>query len=169
MNTLILVLRIVHISAGIVWGGGSIVMYFFFGPAVKATNQIGQQFAGYLMLKSKFVMVMTTMATLTVLAGAILYWLESDGFTSGWMKSSAGIGFAVGGLFGLVAFISGVVFGQMNKKLAFIGSQVQGKPTPEQLTEIQSLQKKIAIATRFHVPSIIITILLMSASRYLLF
>lgn len=169
MNTLMLVLRIVHISAGIVWGGGSVIMHFFFGPTVRATNQTGQQFADHLMLKSKFVTVMTTMATLTVLAGAILYWLDSDGFTSEWMKSSAGIGFAIGGLFGLVAFISGVIFGQMNKKLAFLSSQVQGKPGPEQLAEIQSVQKKIALASRFHTPSIIISILLMSASRYLLF
>lgn len=169
MSILMLVLRVVHISAGIFWGGGSLMMNYFFGPTVKATNQVGQQFAGHLMLKTKFVTVMTIMAVLTVLAGATLYWLDSDGLTSPWMKSYTGIGFAVGGLFGLVGFIFGAMFGQLNKKLATVGSQVQGKPTPEQLAEIQSLQKRIALASRFHVPAIIIAILLMSASRYLLF
>jgi uncharacterized membrane protein len=169
MNVLMLVLRIVHISAGILWGGGSIIMHFFFGPTVKATNQTGQQFAGHLMLKTRFVTVMTTMATLTVLAGGSLYWIDSQGLTSAWVKSTAGIGFLIGGLFGFVAFVAGVTFGQLNKQLAIVGSQVQGKPTPEQMAEIQLLQKRIAATTRFHVPSIIIAILLMSASRYLLF
>lgn len=169
MNVLMLVLRIVHIGAGIFWGGGALLMNYFFGPTVKATNQVGQQFAGHLMLKTKFVTVMTIMAVLTVLAGASLYWLDSDGFTSAWIKSNTGIGFAIGGLFGLVAFIAGAIFGQLNKRLATVGSQVQGKPTPEQMVEIQSLQKRIATATKFHVPSLILAILLMSASRYLLF
>jgi hypothetical protein len=169
MNIVMLVLKIVHVSAGIFWGGGSLMMNYFFGPTVRATNQVGQQFAGHLMLRTKFVTVMTTMAVLTVLAGAGLYWIDSHGFTSAWMKSAPGIGFGIGGLFGLVGFVAGAIFGQLNKKLATVGSQVQGKPTPEQMAEIQSLQKKIATATRFHVPAIIIAILLMSASRYLIF
>jgi len=169
MSILMLVLRVIHIGAGVFWGGGSLMMNYFFGPTVKATNQVGQQFAGHLMLKTKFVAVMTIMALLTILAGASLYLLDSHGLTSAWMKSATGIGFAIGGVFGLVGFVFGAMFGNLNKKLATVGSQVQGKPTPEQLAEIQSLQKRIAFATRFHVPSIIIAILLMSASRYLLF
>ena len=53
MNILMVVLRIVHIGAGILWGGGSLIMNFFFGPTVKATAQIGQQFAGHLMLRTR--------------------------------------------------------------------------------------------------------------------
>ena len=169
MNILMVVLRIVHVGAGIFWGGGSLMMYFCFGPAVRATNQTGQQFAGHLMLKTRFVTVMTIMALLTVLAGAGLYWLDSGGFTSAWMKSTTGIGFAIGGVFGLVAFIYGAMFGNLNKQLATVGSQIQGKPTPEQMTQIQAIQKRIAGVTPIHVTSIIIAILLMSASRYLLF
>jgi hypothetical protein len=169
MNILVLVLRIVHIGAGIFWGGGALMMNYFFGPTVQATAQVGQQFAGHMMLRTKFVTTMTIMATLTVLAGATLYWMDSGGLTSAWMRSGPGIGFGIGGVFGLAGFISGAMFGQLNKKLATLGSQVQGKPTPEQLAEIQEVQKRIASASRVHVPSIIIAILLMSASRYLVF
>jgi uncharacterized membrane protein len=169
MNILLLVLRIVHISAGIFWGGGSLIMHFFFGPTVRATNQTGQQFAGHLMLRTRFVTVMTSMALLTVLAGASLYWLDSHGFTSAWMKSNAGMGFAIGGVFGLLAFVFGAIFGNLNQKLAKLGSEIKGQPTPEQLAQLQSIQKKIARVTPIHVSSIIIAILLMSASRYLFF
>ena len=169
MNILMLVLRIVHVCAGIFWGGGALMMNFFFGPTVRATAQVGQQFAGHMLLRTKFVTVMTTMAALTIVAGAGLYWIDSDGFTSAWQSSNAGIGFGIGGLFGFVGFVFGSIFGQLNKKLALIGSQVQGKPTPEQMSEIQAIQKRIATVTPIHVYSIIIAILLMSASRYLLF
>lgn len=169
MNILTLILRVIHVSAGIFWGGGSLMMHFFFGPTVKATNQTGQQFAGHMILKTRFVQVMTIMAALTVIAGASLFWLDSNGLTSAWMKSNAGIGFAVGGVFGFVAFVYGAMFGQLNKKLATLGSEIKGQPTPEQLANLQSIQKKIATVTPIHVTSIIIAILLMSASRYLLF
>lgn len=169
MTILMLVLRIVHICAGILWGGGSLLMHFFFGPTIGATKQAGQQFAGHLMLRTKFVTFMTTMALLTVLAGASLYWLDSNGLTSAWMTSNSGIGFGVGGLFGFVGFVSGATFGQLNKQLALVGSQVQGQPTSEQLGQIQSIQKRIANVARFHTPSIMIAILLMSAARYLRF
>lgn len=169
MNILMLVLRIIHICASILWGGGSLLMYFFLGPTIGATKQAGQQFAGHLMLKTKFVTFMTTMALSTVLTGVFLYLIDSHGLTSAWMTSASGLGFGVGGLFGLVGFISGAMFGNLNKRLARAGSQVQGQPTPEQLAQIQSIQAQIATASRFHTPAIIIAILLMSASRYLLF
>jgi uncharacterized membrane protein len=162
-----LVLRIVHISAGIFWGGGSLMMNFFFGPTVRATKQTGQQFAGYLMLRTRFVTVMTIMAALTILAGASLYWIDSNGFTSAWFKSNTGIGFGIGGIFGLVGFIFGAIFGQLNKKLATIGSQINGQPTPEQIASMQSIQKKLATVTPVHITSIIFAILFMSAARYL--
>jgi uncharacterized membrane protein len=164
-----LVLRIIHVCAGIFWGGGALMMHSFFGPTVRATEQVGQKFAGHMMLKTKFVNVMTIMASLTVLAGASLYWIDTGGFTSAWTQSAPGIGFAIGGFFGLVGFIFGAMFGRLNKQLATLGSRVQGQPTPEQLAEIQAVQKKIAFAERFHVPAVILAILFMSASRYLIF
>ncbi len=169
MTILTLILRVIHISAGIWWGGGSLLMHFFFGPTVRATDAVGKQFAGHLMLRTRFVTVMTAAALLTVLAGASLYWIDSGGLTSKWMTSTTGIGFAVGGIFGFVGFVSGAMFGNLNKKLALVGSQVKGAPTPEQIAQIQATQKQIATVTPIHVTSIIIAILLMSASRYLLF
>jgi len=169
MNILTLVLRIIHVGSAVFWGGGALLMFYFFGPTVQATQQVGQQFAGHFVLRTKFVAVMTLMASLTILAGAGLYWIDSSGLTSAWMKSNAGVGFAIGGFFGLIGFIFGAIFGQLNKKLATLGSQIQGKPTPEQMSAIQALQKRIATVSPISVYSIIIAILFMSASRYLTF
>jgi len=167
MDILLLALRVVHIGAGVFWGGGALMMNYFFGPTVRATGQAGQQVAGHLTLKTKFVNVMTGMATLTILSGAGLFWIASNGLTSAWMKSGMGIGFAIGGLFGLAGYISGVIFGRLNLKLARLGSQIKGKPTTGQLAEIQSLQKRIALSARISIPCIILSILLMAVARYL--
>ena len=169
MNVLMLVLRIIHISAAIFWGGASLMMYYFFSPTVRDTKQVGQQFAGHLVLKTPFVSAMTIAAVLTVLAGASLYLIDSHSFTSAWTTSSAGLGFGIGGLFGLVAFVHGALFGQLNKKLALLGSRIQGQPTADQVAQIQDIQKKIARVAPIQIVTIIIAILLMSASRYLLF
>ncbi|MBV6395134.1 MAG: hypothetical protein HFACDABA_00705 [Anaerolineales bacterium] len=167
MDILMLALRVVHIGAGIFWGGAALMMNYFWGPTVRATGLAGQQFAGHLMLKTKFVNVMTAMATLTILSGAGLFWVASNGLNSAWLKSGMGIGFALGGLFGLVGYISGAIFGRLNLNLTRLGSQIKGKPTPGQLAEIQSLQKRVALSARVSIPCIILSILLMAVARYL--
>ena len=72
-------------------------------------------------------------AVLTVLAGAVLYWIDSGGFTSSWMKSGPGITFGVGAVFGFIALIYGAQVGQNNLKLARLGASLQGPPNEDQL------------------------------------
>ena len=53
------------------------------------------------------------------------------------MRSGAGIGFGIGAIFGIIALVFGAIFGGSNAKLAEVGAQIQGKPTNEQLSQIQ--------------------------------
>lgn len=112
---------------------------------------------------------MTVMAVSTVLAGALLYWHDSNGFTSAWMTSSTGIGFGIGAVFGLIAFVFGAIFGSTNAKLTQVGAQIQGKPTEEQLAQIQALQKRIKTVSPIHIYSMILAMLFMATARYLVF
>ena len=169
MNIYLLVLRLVHVSAGIFWVGGALLMNFFIGPSIGATAQAGQQFAGYLMTKTRLVTVMTAAAILTVLAGALLYWRDSQGLTSAWMQASPGIGYAIGGFAGLLSFIFGIMFGQLNKKIALLGGQIKGQPTQEQLAQLQDLRKRITRITPLHSASMIVTVILMATARYFTF
>lgn len=169
MNVLMLVLRIVHIFAGIVWGGGALVMEFFIGRTIAATGETGQKFVQHLMNKVRMHNFMTVAALCTVLAGALLYWIDSDGFSSGWLESGSGIGFGIGAAFGLVAFVFGAIFGSSNAKLAQMGAQIQGKPTSEQLSQIQAIQKRISTVSPIHVFSMILAMLFMATARYFIF
>ena len=169
MNIVVILLRLIHIIAAVIWGGGALIMEFFIGRAILATGESGQKFIQHLMNKIRMHRFMTLAAIATVLAGVILYWLDSNGFSSAWVRSSTGIGFGVGAVFGLIAFVFGAIFGSSNAKLAEIGAQIQGKPTNEQLSQIQALQKRIKTVSPIHTFSMILAMIFMATARYLVF
>lgn len=169
MNLLVVALRLFHIIAAVIWGGGALVMEFFIGRTIMATGEAGQKFAQHLMNKVKMHRFMTAAAFSTVAAGSILYWLDSHGFSSAWTRSSSGLGFGIGAVFGLIAFVFGAIFGASNAKLAEIGAQIQGKPTEAQISQIQALQKRIKTVSPIHIFSIILAMVFMATARYLVF
>ncbi|NOT06013.1 MAG: hypothetical protein HOP27_15575 [Anaerolineales bacterium] len=167
MDLLVWLLRILHIGAGILWAGGAIQLAFFIGPTITATAEIGKQFSSHLMGRLRFRMFMTITATTTVLAGGMLYWIQSEGLSSAWLNSSAGIGFTIGAGFGLIAFVFGIIFGNATAKLSRISEQIDGKPTNEQREQIQNIQNQIAFVAPIHITSMIISVLFMAMARYL--
>jgi uncharacterized membrane protein len=169
MDIVLLVLRLLHVAAGIFWVGAALLMNFFIGPSIQATLPAGQQFSGYLMTKTRFKDAMTASALITVIAGTVLYLMHSQIFSSGWTFSGAGIGFGIGGVFGILGAIFGAMFGSLTTQMALIGTQIKGQPSPDQLAEMQSIQKRIKLISPIHVASIILSTILMSVARYLVF
>jgi uncharacterized membrane protein len=164
-----LVLRLVHIFAAIVWGGGALLMSLFIGRGIQATGEAGQQVARQLLNKQRLHIFMSVAAITTVLAGVALYWIDSDGFSPAWMRSGPGMGFGVGAIFGLISFVTGAIFGNGNASLARIGAQANGKPTAEQLAQIQAIQKRIKMVSPIHLVTMILAMILMASARYFLF
>ena len=105
MNTLVVILRFVHIFAGVFWAGAAIMMGAFIAPTVRSIDKSGQAFAQHLLLKTPFNNTIMGSAILSVLAGAALYWIDSGGFTSAWLSSGPGITFGVGAIFGRFRFV----------------------------------------------------------------
>lgn len=169
MNIYLIILRLVHVVAAIIWGGGAIIMEFFIGRSIAGTGETGQKFAQYLMNTVQMHKFMIVAAFSTSLAGGLLYWHDSNGLSSAWMSSNAGIGFGIGSFFGLIALISGAIFGGSNAKLAQVGAQIQGKPTDEQLSQIQASQKRIKTVSPIHVYSMILAMIFMATARYFTF
>ena len=146
------------------------MMNFFIGPTIGATAQAGKQFAGHLMTRTHLSMALTISAILTVLAGGFLYWHDLQGFTSLWMSAGPGIGFSIGAVSALIGFVFGIMLGQLNKKMALIGSQIkEGEPTPEQLAQLQKIQNQLKVVSPINAGSLIIAVVFMSIARYLVF
>ncbi len=166
MNVLIIILRLVHILAGVFWVGGAIISSFFLAPAVAATGEAGQKTMGYIIMKGRMSARITVAAILTVIAGAALYWIDSGGLTSAWMRSATGVGFAIGGLFALVGLGAGAQVGIGFTKLGRLGAAAQGKPSPDQLAEMQATQRRVARASSINTAALIIALICMATARY---
>lgn len=169
MTYLIWLLRIIHIVGGIFWVGGTLTMAFFIAPTVGATAEAGQKFIGHLMSNLKFSNRMATAAGLTIAAGFILYWIDSDGFTSAWMSSGAGRGFGIGAVFALIGFVFGLLVGRTTKAMAELGAQFQGKPSAGQMSQMQALRKQQASYANTSAALLIIAAVFMAIARYLIF
>lgn len=165
MLILFSVLRFLHIFAGILWAGGALTLSLFIAPTMGATGDAGKQFAGHLIGKTRFSQFMMITGLTTVLAGTILYGIDSNWFQSVWMHSPTGIGFGVGAAAGILAFVFGIMLGNTNKALAVLGGQIQGKPTAEQVTALQALMTRQAMASKWNMIFMLISIVMMASAR----
>ena len=169
MMYLIWLLRIVHILGGIFWVGGALIMSFFVAPAAAATADAGQKVVGHLMGNLKFSSRVSAAAGMSILAGFILYWIDSDGFTSAWMTSGAGRGFGIGAAFALVGLVFGILLSRTMKSMALLGAQMQGKPSAEQVQEMSALRKQQATYSIVNVAALVLAVIFMAIARYLVF
>jgi Na+/glutamate symporter len=112
---------------------------------------------------------MSIAAGLTVLAGFALYWIDSSGFTSAWMQSGAGRGFGIGAAFGAIGFVYGVLIGRTTNTLVALGGQMQGKPSHDQMSQLQSLQKKQTNYSTIAAITLTLSMIFMSIARYFVF
>jgi len=169
MNYLTLTLRLIHIVGGIFWVGAGLLMNFFVGPTLRATGDAGRQFGGYLMTKTRVMAAMNIAVYSTVIAGLWLYGIDTQWLTSAWISSSTGIGFTIGALFGLVGFITGLMNGKNNQKLAKLGAQIEGKPTPEQAAQLGAIAKQQGWVVPVSSISLLLAAIFMAIARYLVF
>ena len=166
MDFVRLLLRIIHIGGGVFWVGGTLVMTFFIGPTIGATGEAGQKFVGHLMNKLKFSNIMATAAGLTILAGAILYGLDARA-SAAWPTRGFGLGLSIGAIFALIGFVFGLMIGRTTKAMAQLGGQMQGKPSPEQVTQMQTIRKRQATYSTISALALILATIIMAIARYL--
>ena len=171
MNIYILILlRLVHVVAGILWGGAAVYYLFFVKPSVKAIGAVGPQFMQNLVDRRKMPIFMVGTSLLTVIAGGILYWFSSGGFNAAWIASGPGIGFTLGSVTSLVAFLFGTFgIGPISVQLGTLGGQIatSGKaPTAEQIGRMQALEKRLNTVETVDFIMLVIAMLTMATARY---
>lgn len=165
MTLVFSILRVAHIVSGILWAGGALALTLFVAPTMSATGDAGKQFAGHLIGKTRFSLYMSLTGLTTVIAGSILYGFDSNWFQSSWMMSATGSVFGVGAAFGIAAFVFGIMLGNANTATAALGAQVQGKPTAEQATLLQTLLKRQKMTSQGNMICMFVSILCMASAR----
>ena len=169
MNYYLLFLRILHIGAGAFWVGAALSFAFIIKPALKEKDGTGQKFFDYLVTKKRLGTDSAGAGGMAGIAGILLYWHDSQGLTSAWVHSSTGIGFVVGAVFGLIAFIFGILTDRQLKAMAELREKFGDTPTEEQMSQLQSLDKQLSTNLYICAGTLSLSVWIMAVARYLVF
>jgi uncharacterized membrane protein len=169
-NWLFVLLRVVHVVAGVLWVGGVVFMTRFLLPSARAAGPGAGPMMQQLSAR-KLAAYTPVVAVLTVLAGLGLYWHDSQGFNSHeWLRSPSAMTFGTGGILALLVLVLGlVVISPAGKRMTALGAGMQqagGPPAPEQIAEMQALHARMAWSSRTASVLLIITTMLMAVARY---
>ena len=148
MDIVMVVLRVLHIAAGVFWVGAAFAFFLFGDPSAKALGPgVEGKFLDKITRVRRFPMVILGAGLITVLAGLAMYYRDSNGFSNGWIGTPTGIGFTIGGLAAIVSFLTGpLVILPTIKKLQTIGGRLEAEhrpPTPEQGAELGALDRRL--------------------------
>ncbi|MBW8011574.1 MAG: hypothetical protein FVQ83_10100 [Chloroflexi bacterium] len=156
-----LLIRVIHILAGVVWAGGLITMARFISPVVEAIGEAGKEFMAEMNRRRIFQITMSSAAGLTILSGLVMYISKYERLAP--LTTLQGLAITAGSLFGILAFATASMMQSRSlTRLRSISQEIGasgGPPSQEQAAEIESLQETIAkggaLATIFMVLSVI--------------
>jgi len=169
MDYYLLLLRILHIGAGAYWVGSTLLLAVIISPALKEIGESGQKFVDYLINKKRFGTEAAGAGGMAGLAGLLLYWRDTGGLTSAWMTSSVGIGFGVGAVLGLIAFIFGILTDRKLKAMAQLREQIGNAPSEEQMSQLQKLGKQQSTYLYICAATLSLALWIMASARYFVF
>ena len=165
MDSLTVILRIVHIGLGALWVGAMVFTTFFLGPAVRDAGPAGGKVMVALQRRG-LMNVMPIIALLTILSGIGLVQHVWGGMGV-FMASRAGLTYAVGAVAALIAFILGIALLRPTmKRAAALAASLESTPSEEVFAEVKRLRTRGAAAG--HVTSWLLVLALgaMAVARY---
>lgn len=163
---LIIVLRVLHIGAGIFWVGSVLFLNLFVGPAVQRAGPDGGRFMGMLMQGGRLTRALTHAATWTIVSGLLIYGLFSMRTEGVWARSAPAMGYGLGAIAALIAFGIGLfVNAPASRRMQQLGAG--GAPDAAQQAELERLRARLTSASRLTLWLLLAAVLSMAISRYL--
>jgi hypothetical protein len=171
MDIYLIILRILHIAAGVFWVGAAALFFFFIEPTVKALGPTGGAFMAHLAKVKKMPVAILMSAGLTVLAGTLLYLQVSGGFDLDWITTATGLTFTAGGLAAIAAFLLGLTVVKPSvDRLGALGAEIQasgGQPSEAQAAQLHAVDSRLKTAGRFNMALLTLAVVAMAVARYL--
>jgi uncharacterized membrane protein len=164
----LIVLRLAHIGGGILWAGSAILFLFLLIPTVRVVQDAGQKFMEN--FGPRFGKMMSIVTTVTIVAGALLYArFFASGFEWIWTTKS-GLAFTIGALAGIISYVLGSAYlGKLQARVGALGATMAAAnpPKPEQIAQMNQLQRTLMNVYRFDFALLVIAIVTMAIARYL--
>jgi len=172
VNWLTVVLRIVHIGAGVFWMGSLFTVSNFVTPTAAAFGPEGPRFMRRLMLQQGLTRATLGSGGMTLLAGIWLMGIDSAGYQRAWFGGPMGVMISIGALAAIGAMAVGIRSAMLVSRLDRLLSGIEaagGPPKPEQLAEAQALGARLKASGRAGVVQGAIAVLCMAVARYVVF
>ncbi|MEO8475856.1 MAG: hypothetical protein ABI572_02255 [Actinomycetota bacterium] len=166
------VFRIVHIVAGVIWVGSVFLFVVYLQPSAAAIAPAGAPLMSELLGKRRLVDGILTAAGITVLGGLFIYWRDWHTYPSfgDWIGSAFGATLSFGALCAIVAMGLGASITRPNvRRMLALGRQVAesgGPPAPEVAAEIGAIQHRLKVAARVSLALLIVAVMAMASARY---
>jgi hypothetical protein len=167
------VFRIVHIGAGVLWVGSVFLFVVYVQPTVAAIAPAGAPFMAELLGKRRLVDRIIALALTTVVAGLFLYWHDWHQYPSfgDWIGSEFGASLTVGFVAAVAALSIGIGVTRPGvARLLALGRQAAeagGAPAPEVAAEMGTVQGRLRRAARTSLALLLLAVLTMAVARYL--
>jgi uncharacterized membrane protein len=168
--TLMALLRIVHIVAGVFWVGSAIFVASMLLPTLQAVGPSAGLVMEHLVQVRRLPLRMMVAMVLVILSGIALYWKDSAGFQSVWMRSAPGSVFGLGAILGIAGGVLGMAMSApAGRRLAELGAAIKargGPPVAEESAEIQRLQARLRRSARLVAVLLVLATIAMAVARY---
>jgi hypothetical protein len=160
-----LLLVFLHITFGVFWAGGAVLVGLFVVPSVvEAGPAGGAVMAGF--AKRRLPVVLSITGVLTVLTGLRIYFVR---FSTEWLQTPEGMAITAGAILALIALVVGLTVSRPAAlRAAALGAEIGkagGPPTAEQKTEMQKLQGRLRQAGQIVSWALIGAVLFMASHR----
>jgi uncharacterized membrane protein len=106
----ILVLRLIHIAAGVFWVGSVFTFLLFVQPAAMAIGPDATKFTYRLLHHQRFSEAILGAAATTVVAGILLLLVTSNGLDPDILFDASRLGYTVGGVVAILTFALGAIY-----------------------------------------------------------
>ena len=164
-QSLLIVLRVVHIVLGVFWAGSAAMLGWFIMPSLRAAGAGGPPFVQELMDVRKLSMWLAIASGLAILSGLAMYARFAMYSQGSFASSRPGMIYGIGAVTAIIAAIlGGGVSGRAGRRIAALASL--GPPSESVRAEIAELNARAMRATQWAAALLVITALAMAVARY---
>jgi uncharacterized membrane protein len=166
-------LRLVHIVAGIFWVGSTLVLAGFLIPAIRAVGPSAGPLMSQLMRQQRLQRWINISMALAILAGLVLFAMDSRAGGAGFGRSPMGMALGVGALLAIIAAgVDGAMGRRAARKLGDLAQQMEsqrggGAPPAELVAKTGPLQARLARALTISAWLLLLSASAMAVARYL--
>ena len=166
MDSVLLLVRVLHIVSGVFWAGTLMFMAFFLFPSIRDAGPEGGKVVAQL-TRRRFTEITPVIALVSILSGFWLYWRASAGFESAYMGSTAGMTYGVGAAAAVLSLIIGLsVVRPSMKRAAALMAASGGKPDEAAMVQIQRLRGRAGKGGQVVALLLLVAVSAMAVGRY---